>query len=763
MDLGPYPVPKCRLEGCQLGALVDRPYCLEHQRRESLLKAMEAAEKGPHIKTTPQPERDSTVHSPPRQHPSPAPEDVKRIDSSHQKLGDAITVHSPATAPTSPNSKRQLSDKHVARKTAKVSSHQGLPYEQASPTSNRTSAAENSLSTLTSRPTKLKPSMGTNRPDPHVLNPSATGDRCRMPSESVPGYSEEGHGGLESGFRLRPENISLDESSKAKRHVDQGSVLDRERTYKSPPRNLYAPNNNVRGTRFPGHAGDKSVVIDLTEDDVGAHHCHRHDYPAPAHGRPTNGHIIHRHGHFNGFNKASSHNPAPHRREENTRAEVRTNHRLRSPPLGHFGSKRKLQDFLPSNRLSPGSSISPSNNLAQEGVKGTAPSVQPRPNPESSQRQLEHPIGLSQTPRPTIKLGGLSSSEPRLGENFQKNEAYASKRGQSPLPNPPGRPSMNGSHTSATWEKPMTPPNVQSRVPGNQITIEPDISRTPKISGIHREHQPRPHTPLNPLTTSNEPIRPPHNGPSSSLPRPLSTHLQQNKRSWKHLTPEERRQARVAQHDPVLFDSYIYGDLNRPNRPGDPLFYMPDYAQPPRPTRPATHFAYIDPRVHWRRSRSEQWKRNKREEMAARGRRKAEGNFGRAALHVARRKAAEAEAEIKDLQPEKVRNDPQWMAAVREMDEMAAAYHEQARQKDKDKDKDKDMDKDKGKEKDKRERKGKERSASASASGTGIINGTDADDMDMDVDVDVNVDVDMDESREQSEKGGEWSFINRVG
>ncbi|KAI1635335.1 hypothetical protein F4809DRAFT_642576 [Biscogniauxia mediterranea] len=733
MDPSSHPLSECQFEGCQFTALPDGRYCLDHQRRESMLKAVAATASTPPIKTTPQPDRDFTMHPSPQQQKSPVSESAGKTDPSTQKLGDAITVKPSTATSVSPNAKRQLPDKHVARKTTKVSHHQGSSHEQLSPSSNRTSVSEASTSTSNARPTKkLKISIESNRPEPQMSNSSTIMDSRRHVSpESVHRYSEERHGGLESAvdFALRPKSISLDESSKVKRHVDQGSVLNRERTHKSPPRNLYAPNNNAGRPRFPGHVGDNSHVIDLTEDDVGTHHSHGQGYPA--HRRPTNGHMTH-HEHLNEHNKASGHNQAsghapvsvPGLREDDPRLKVWTNHRLRSPPLGHFGArpKRKLQDIhiLPSNKQSPGPNIAPSNNIAQGGVKSTAPSLQPRPNPESNP-------GLSQTTSPAINLSGLSSSEPRSAGGHQMNETYASKRVQSPLLNPPGRPPIDGGHTSAIHEKSMTPPPIQ------QIVIEPEISRLPKTNGIHKEHPPRPHTPLNSSTTSSEPTRHPHL---------LSKLLPREKPSWKHLTPEERRRARVAQHDPIQFDSYIYSELNRPNRPGDPLFYMPEYARPSHPTRPATHFDYIDPRIHWNRPRSEQWLRNKREEIASRGTRKAEANFGRAAAHMARRKEANASANIRVALPERVCRNPQWMAAVNVLDEIAAQHHQWERQ---------------------RMRKEKEKQKDQEDAGR-TADDADADAMDVDMNVNVNANVDTDKSHAgRMVNGGEWSYVNRCG
>ncbi|KAI1763838.1 hypothetical protein GGR53DRAFT_345366 [Hypoxylon sp. FL1150] len=145
-------------------------------------------------------------------------------------------------------------------------------------------------------------------------------------------------------------------------------------------------------------------------------------------------------------------------------------------------------------------------------------------------------------------------------------------------------------------------------------------------------------------------------------------------RTWKSLNPEERRQVYIAQHDPKKFDEAIYGKLNEPYRPGSALFGLPEYKQPPRPVRPATHFAHIDPRVYWKRPRSSHVKQD---EIRERGNRKS--RFGRAAATAARRKQKDEEDGVSMDLPERVKSNPAWLAAVDELDQMAHAYHAQRR------------------------------------------------------------------------------------
>ncbi|KAI2473167.1 hypothetical protein F4781DRAFT_224277 [Annulohypoxylon bovei var. microspora] len=153
--------------------------------------------------------------------------------------------------------------------------------------------------------------------------------------------------------------------------------------------------------------------------------------------------------------------------------------------------------------------------------------------------------------------------------------------------------------------------------------------------------------------------------------------LEDQDQSWKCSKPEANRQKLISKHDPKKFDSYIYGKSNEPFRPSSASFSLPPWLQPPRPTRPATHFAHIDPRIHWTHSRSKKWHREKQEEINERGNRKV--NFGQAAARAAKRKREKGHL-IADL-PERVKNNPQWLAALEELDVMAEQYHAQRREK----------------------------------------------------------------------------------
>ncbi|KAI0152830.1 hypothetical protein GGR57DRAFT_159434 [Xylariaceae sp. FL1272] len=149
------------------------------------------------------------------------------------------------------------------------------------------------------------------------------------------------------------------------------------------------------------------------------------------------------------------------------------------------------------------------------------------------------------------------------------------------------------------------------------------------------------------------------NGTSSSL-RPGE---------WRKMTPEQRRQYHISRHDPRKFDAAIYSENNRPFRPGDPLFGISLHdlraLQPNRPKpRPATHWAQINPHVHYTQERSEAWFQQKQEEIRARGNRKT--RLGKYIERTAKRTREAGVPEFDyDGLPQRVKDNPKWVEAAR--------------------------------------------------------------------------------------------------
>ncbi|KAK5634703.1 hypothetical protein RRF57_010416 [Xylaria bambusicola] len=165
-------------------------------------------------------------------------------------------------------------------------------------------------------------------------------------------------------------------------------------------------------------------------------------------------------------------------------------------------------------------------------------------------------------------------------------------------------------------------------------------------------------TPVTTPVTVTETSQP----PSTSSQGPLSGLL--GGREWKKMSPEERRLFWVAQHDADAFDAQIYSENNRPFRPGDELFGLPEDELPPRPKRAATHFDYIDPRPTVPVYRFEEWYEKKQDEIKSRGNRKA--NFGKAVKRLAqqKREAFNLSQKKHTAVPQRVQDNPKWLAAL---------------------------------------------------------------------------------------------------
>ncbi|KAI1868767.1 hypothetical protein JX265_006746 [Neoarthrinium moseri] len=164
------------------------------------------------------------------------------------------------------------------------------------------------------------------------------------------------------------------------------------------------------------------------------------------------------------------------------------------------------------------------------------------------------------------------------------------------------------------------------------------------------------------------------NGTSGQESNNESTNVED--RQPRQLTLAQRRLAirksTFVLHSDERLDNYIYGSVNRQNRPGEVASSLS--ARPfLEPQVHTGHWRHFDPRIHWTWERSSEWYQAKMAEIAARGNRKSVTRCGRAALGLAKR-LAEKKAQTVEF-PERVRNNPEWLAAIREMDEIADEYH----------------------------------------------------------------------------------------
>ena len=123
------------------------------------------------------------------------------------------------------------------------------------------------------------------------------------------------------------------------------------------------------------------------------------------------------------------------------------------------------------------------------------------------------------------------------------------------------------------------------------------------------------------------------------------------------------------------FDSLIYGQAGAaPPPPTVSVKRIQKPLPPPKPEPPdEPFFMHMDPRLHWPQPQTEEWYRNKLEEIEARGGRKA--NFGKAAQRMRERRLREPPKTFEESLPEKIRRDPAWLRALQKIheDELAEA------------------------------------------------------------------------------------------
>ncbi|KAJ1326294.1 hypothetical protein MN608_07741 [Microdochium nivale] len=169
---------------------------------------------------------------------------------------------------------------------------------------------------------------------------------------------------------------------------------------------------------------------------------------------------------------------------------------------------------------------------------------------------------------------------------------------------------------------------------------------------------------FNGVTNGVHEERPPPETSSLSLPSTIAT------KAIGHLPePEKRRLELVERHDATKLDAFIYGELNMSCRPTSRLFHVSPEEHPTPKTKPAQHFAYIDPRIHWSRPRSNGWYAETQAQIRTRGNGKQ--SLGKAAARQVKRKREYAAKTARIEPPERVADDSLWMAALKELDEMA--------------------------------------------------------------------------------------------
>lgn len=124
---------------------------------------------------------------------------------------------------------------------------------------------------------------------------------------------------------------------------------------------------------------------------------------------------------------------------------------------------------------------------------------------------------------------------------------------------------------------------------------------------------------------------------------------------------ERQRRHLVEERSESSLDAYIYGQACSS---APPLGIVIE----PRPVPELTlqdkgSFVHLDPRNHRTRPHSEEWYRQKEEEIKARGGRKA--NFGKAAQRMKEQRLTSGPEDFEASLPDRVRNNEDWLAATR--------------------------------------------------------------------------------------------------
>lgn len=121
----------------------------------------------------------------------------------------------------------------------------------------------------------------------------------------------------------------------------------------------------------------------------------------------------------------------------------------------------------------------------------------------------------------------------------------------------------------------------------------------------------------------------------------------------------------------VTIGEAVYGPANSSNRPKSSAVHQPEAEIPDQQNLVAPGYAHFDPRVHWTWEYSPQWYAKKMKEVSRRGNRKSPSRFAQAKAGLQRRLDAEKQEPHREF-PQKVLNNPDWLAAARELREMEA-------------------------------------------------------------------------------------------
>ncbi|KAI2775695.1 hypothetical protein F4815DRAFT_496562 [Daldinia loculata] len=722
MENNQYILQQCQFEECESTIFIKGPYCTKHTDDIDAFKPATVMTPS----STPghqQPSNDQHLQR-------PASQPTTAMIPQSEKLGDAITVKAPLLMAGPANEKKHLPTKMVARKTAgnafSNSKHEPVGTRKSEPKLPFYASSSRGIASSSQRPPK-RPRLSTDVDKGeieayHRVSSFPESGSYPSPVAASTNIGERDHEPVAaSDFALRPRNgISspLETPSRPRSRDDRPAPKP---FYKDRPRKQQSLYDNSKSYEIPTHD-----IIDLTEDD--------NPRPQPSSKTIENLNVSiekDQEDHTGGPNPRTTHiasesrregesikvqvskskdtnkphrNNATGRKEQNSVRKINSNSIIRPlPRKPHVHIAPRPAPTLPSpdsQVASPPTEPKPANdkqvsvhrpkspleNPAAEACQTDNQDQQKSAVPEPAEDTGRVVNGAATDPPPvtstaptvatsdTAKVNGVHRI-PQVPTKEQVNEYIRNilenpTRINIPTPKSPridlGTPLPRLNSEEASDPTPQSPSRGDSDPSGTQTLGRPQVTEK-RPSAKRHQAVPKTAQPTNNRNTAKRPA-------NSPVDESTLASIVQNRR-WKHLNPEERRQVWISKHDPDKFDSYIYGKLNEANRPGSTLFGLPEYQQPPRPTRPATHFGHIDPRVHWTRPHSKKWYLEKQNEIRERGNRKS--NFSQVAARAVKRRREEGDDAPRIDLPDRVRNNPTWLSALDELDAMADQYYAQ--------------------------------------------------------------------------------------
>ncbi|KAI0102830.1 hypothetical protein GGR51DRAFT_281070 [Nemania sp. FL0031] len=645
----------CKWDGCRsYDVVAGSIYCQEHRHQGRLLQT-------DNVQAFPTPSSNPSL-GPPRD-----PTTIRLVNRGTEN----VPLNKPPLSgtPSPIKDKKQLSDKHTARKSVKPSTL-GQAYI-VSPVSPVRGPSIDTQSTNPRPAKKQRLSSAPNASELYSRSNSSSFSENGIPQSSKRGMfrqSEERTYKLSAvdDFALRPKKKEgVNESARSKVYNGQQQLHRGESHLSSSSRQTPPSSKPPQTTGINGSARSGSFVIDLTLDDDPEPPLPRLKPQISPKSNAPNG-ITTNHQHPQ---KVSSGNPAPPC-DPRVSIALGGEQRRDGPPQPQPGAVPQIQ---------PGRSVTESSNPRPqkplEKIVPSASTVQTTLKPAkgtasetSISKQMPHSTALKKGTGPVPNSFPRSSTHQQDATHTKESQIVNETRHFTPINSPQGALQLQqimktrrlAKPTARAEPTPAPPVTTQTQAEARGVTVPR------QTNGMHRPVQSVEQAPVPPINEPSEPQ------PIAKISQgPLSALL--GGRVWKNMTPEERRLFWVSQHDPEKFDAHIYSENNRPFRPGDPLFGVAEDTLLPRPKRPAEHFDYIDPRTHYSHHRPEAWYAKKQKEVSARGNRKT--NFGQVAKRVAQRKQAAPKPDPKHKQdslPQRVRDNPKWLAALEVLEKLEA-------------------------------------------------------------------------------------------